>query len=83
MKHIYKRLFYENSDGSNRKVTDEEREATIRKMKKIKELKIRIKEAQTALKNLSANCDHKIFYDEPGHPYDVRHCPICGHTSLI
>lgn len=83
MTHVYKRLYFEYPDGSHRKVTDEEQEATIRKVKKIKELKRRIAQAEIAIKRFTASCDHKIFYDEPGHPYDVRHCPICGHTSLI
>ena len=29
------------------------------------------------------NCKHQFFYDTAGHPYDVRHCVLCGYASLI
>jgi hypothetical protein len=30
-----------------------------------------------------SDCPHTVCYDEPGMPYNVRHCVRCGYTSLL
>ncbi|HET8687142.1 MAG TPA: hypothetical protein VFM18_10850 [Methanosarcina sp.] len=42
-----------------------------------------IRKAEEELKYLVSNCKHPVCYDTPGIPYDVRHCTICGHQSLL
>lgn len=34
--------------------------------------------AERELSQLMKNCNHHVFEDEPGFPYDSRHCVICG-----
>ncbi len=34
--------------------------------------------AEKKLMKLRESCKHRVFIDEPGEPYDHRHCCICG-----
>jgi|SaaInlLV_10m_DNA_2_1039722.scaffolds.fasta_scaffold01575_10 hypothetical protein len=34
--------------------------------------------ANTVITEYTAGCKHPFFYDEPGHPHDIRHCAACN-----
>lgn len=35
------------------------------------------------LQSLIKDCEHTVCFDTEGHPYNVRECVACGHTSLL
>jgi hypothetical protein len=42
-----------------------------------------IRVASLKLAALKGACDHRVFYDTPGYPWDVRHCVCCGQRTVI
>ena len=69
--------------GKFRKCTSEEVDDALATEERILALKDEINKATAEIKKITKDCDHPVCYDTAGHPYDVRHCVICGHTSLI
>lgn len=42
-----------------------------------------IVQSHARLDQIAADCKHEVFYDVPGHPYDVRYCAVCRKSELI
>lgn len=55
-------------------LSEEENELKTR----ILELKDSIAESRRKLQEALDSCKHKVFYDDPGIPYTLRFCSVCG-----
>ena len=81
---IERRLWWEEADKrSFRKATEVEIDEALKLEKRISELTHRIAEAEKELANIRASTGNKVFYDEPGHPYDVRTFIASGRCELL
>ena len=82
-----RKLIHEFTDGPNRgkfrECTQEELDDALAKEQIRIDLEEKIEIAKKALKELKKGCTHPVCYDTAGMPYDVRHCIICGDTSLL
>jgi len=47
------------------------------------DLEEKVKEAQKKLDSILNTCQHNIYSDSPGDPFNTRTCYICGRTELI
>jgi hypothetical protein len=78
-----RKFICEQKDGSYIYATKEQIEEAKTVEKELASIENKIAELTKRKKTLTAGCKHEVSWDEPGHPYDVRHCVKCGHTSLL
>lgn len=73
---------FKNSRGltENREATPEEMAPRRELFEKIQLARQCVVEAEEMLKKLQDRCDHKLFTDREGFPYDVRTCVTCGKS---
>ena len=77
-------MYVELANGQNRRAT--KTEIAKRKLLREKITKLRLQEIKVGkqLHEALASCDHLIFRDIEGFPYDSRECVTCGkHLGLI
>jgi len=77
------RYIIELDDGSFRNCTEAEILEAFRIQVIVNDLRELIKHATLKMDKIFKECKHEVCYDVAGHPYDIRHCVICGHTSII
>ena len=81
---IDKRTFIcEQKDGTFLYATKAQIEEALNVEKEIESIEKKIRELTKRRKSLTEGCKHEVSWDEPGHPFDVRRCVKCGHTSLL
>ena len=79
-----KRTFIcEQKDGSFIYASRSQIEDALKIEKEVLSIEKKIKDLQKKKKKLTENCKHEVTWDEPGMPYNIRHCVKCGHTSLL
>lgn len=61
-----------------RNPTKKEKEEADELRKAIEKAELNLRSAEAELNKLTDKCAHKLVYDVPGHPYDVRMCYVCG-----
>lgn len=72
--------------GSNceyRSLSESELNGLLARIDEVRILRKKIKRLKKELDVIEDSCLHQYFYDEPGFPYDIRYCAICGKTELI
>jgi hypothetical protein len=78
-----RKFIQELPDGTFRNCTPLEIEDGLKAETHRLQLLAKIEEWQRALDKLSRDCKHPVVYDVAGVPYNVRHCIVCGHVSLL
>lgn len=76
-------LHVELPGGTFRKATTKEVEDAKAAREKRAALTKKFDELQAQINEIDSACDHKVFYDEPGHTYSVRTCFKCGHSTVF
>lgn len=59
---------------------EKEAQATAEALERIEQDMARLCKEAFALRT---GCTHKVFFDTPSFPYDLRTCAACGRTELV
>lgn len=78
-----KSLIHEKPNGSYRPATISEIAEAVAIGARRETLQELVYLLEANIDDLTKDCPHTVCYDEPGMPYNVRHCVACGHTSLL
>ena len=82
-----RKLFVEIRNGqrvTNRAATREEQLQSNHKRLNLGLIRDQIRHLEQEEQKLINECDHKVFYDIEGWPYDIRTCNGCGkHLGTI
>lgn len=70
--------YVELPTGKFRKAFYEEASTRLPLKLRIIDLRAKRDHIETELKEALQECDHLIFEDTRGYPYDLRNCGICG-----